>query len=80
MKPALTGVRTIVGISTYGSPRAHVAVVHDNGRRTLTRALRISCGMRTRTRWFGLYALDTSTQAERADFAAVVERAMLEQR
>ena len=45
VKPGLGHVRTIVGISTYGSPRAYVRLVNDNGRRILTRALRMSCGM-----------------------------------
>lgn len=80
VRPALTGVRTIVGVSTYVSSRRSVAAVNDNGRRTLTRALRMNCGMRTTTRWFGLYAIESSAAVERADFAASVERAMLELR
>jgi putative NADPH-quinone reductase len=68
VRPLLTGVRTIVGISTYGSPRRYVSVVNDNGRRTLTRALRGCTGWRTRTRWLGMYELDTSTPAEREAF------------
>ena len=54
VKPGLGHVRRIVGISTYGSPRSHVLAVNDNGRRILTRALRMSCGLRTRTTWLGL--------------------------
>jgi hypothetical protein len=80
VRPALTGVRTIVGISTYGSPRPSVVALNDNGRRTLTRALRMNCGLHTRTRWLGLYALDGTTATQRAEFAATVEREMLELR
>ncbi|MDX2381125.1 MAG: NAD(P)H-dependent oxidoreductase [Acidimicrobiia bacterium] len=80
VQPALTDVRMIVGISTYDSSRSRVAATNDNGRRTLTRALRMNCGARTRTRWYGMYSLGTSTEVERADFAATVERAMLELR
>jgi NAD(P)H dehydrogenase (quinone) len=76
VRPLLTGVRTIVGISTYGSPRRYVRVVNDNGRRTLTRALRGCTGLRTRTRWLGMYELDTSTEAERHEFLARVTRTM----
>ncbi len=76
VQPGLGHVRRIVGISTYGSPRAAVLAVNDNGRRILTRALRMSCGWHTRTTWLGLYAIDTSTAAERIDFAALVERTM----
>jgi NAD(P)H dehydrogenase (quinone) len=76
VRPALGNVGTIVGISTYGSPRSYVRLMNDNGRRILTRALRVSCGIRTRTRWLGLYAIDTSTESQRADFAAHIERTM----
>ena len=51
VRPGLGHVRRIVGVSTYGSPRPAVALVNDNGRRTLTRALRMSCGLRVRTTW-----------------------------
>jgi len=77
VRPGLTNVDTIVGVSTYGSRRAYVRAINDNGRRTLTRALRMSCGARTGTRWLGLYGMDTATATQRADFAATVERAML---
>ena len=76
VKPALRNVRTIVGISTYGSPRTYVWLTNDNGRRILTRALRMSCGISTRTRWLGFYGIDTSSDVERQDFAAHVERTM----
>lgn len=76
VKPGLGHVRRLVGISTYGSPRSAVRLIHDNGRRTITRALRLSCGVRTRTQWLGLYSVDNSTKSERQDFAASVERTM----
>ena len=76
VKPGLEHVRRIVGISTYGSPHPYVLAVNDNGRRILTRALRVSCGLRTRATWLGLYAIDTSSPEDRAEFAALVERTM----
>lgn len=76
VKPGLTNVRRIVGVSTYGSPRWYVAAMTDNGRRSLTRNLRLSCGIRARTTWVGLYGIDTTTATERLDFAARVEREM----
>jgi putative NADPH-quinone reductase len=76
VRPGLTQVRHIVGISTYGSPLPYVRMINDNGRRTISRALRLSCGFRARTRWLGLYAIDTSTAADRQEFAARVEREM----
>ncbi len=77
VQPGLTHVRRLVGISTYGSPRRYVRSINDNGRRTLTRALRMSCGAwTTRTHWLGLYAIDTSTADERAAFLVRVEKRM----
>ena len=50
--------------------------INDNGRRTISRALRMSCGLRTRTKWLGLYAVDTSAEHERREFLASVERTL----
>ena len=80
VRPGLDRVRHLVGISTYGSSRTYVRLVNDNGRRTITRALRSSCGLRARPHWFGLYGVDGSTVDERDAFAARVERAMAELR
>ncbi len=68
VRPGLGHVRHLVGVSTYGSSWRYVKAINDNGRRTLLRALRMSCGWRTRTRWLGLYAIDTSTDAQRNEF------------
>jgi NAD(P)H dehydrogenase (quinone) len=76
VRPGLGNVRRIVGISTYGSPRLYVRAVNDNGRRTLTRALRLNTGMRTRARWLALYALDTASADEREQFLRKVGKRM----
>lgn len=76
VRPGLGQLRHLVGISTYGSPRSYVRLVNDNGRRMITRALRMSCGFRVRAHWHGLYAIDTSTAADRVRFAARVEAEM----
>ena len=70
IRPNLQNVRHIIGVSTYGSPWRYVKLINDNGRRTLTRAIRISTGLRTRTMWCGIYALDTCTQRQREAFIA----------
>jgi putative NADPH-quinone reductase len=74
--PTLGHVRHIVGITTYGSPRWHSRLVGDGGRRTLLRALRMVCGWRTRTSWFGLWSVDQVTDDVRAAFVQRVEHAM----
>ena len=74
IRPNLQNVRHIIGVSTYGSPWRYVKLVNDNGRRTLTRAIRMSTGLRTRTMWCGIYALDTCTQQQREKFIANTTR------
>ena len=65
VSPGLGNIRRIVGISTYGSRWSYVKLMNDNGRRIITRALRLSCGWRTRTTWLALYAIDTADADER---------------
>lgn len=74
VRPGLGHVRRIVGISTWGSPRPYAWLVNDNGRRVISRALRMSCGLRTRTRWIACYGLDRSDDVRGAAFLDRVER------
>jgi len=76
VEPALTNVKRVVGVSTYGSPWSYVKLVNDNGRRTLTRAFRLTCGRGTKTTWLGLYSIDTSGPNERTAFLDRVEHSM----
>ncbi len=76
VRPRLEGVAHIIGISTYGSPRSFVRFVNDNGRRVLTRSLRLSCGVRTKRTWHALYGIDSSSQEQRLDFLNRVEHEM----
>lgn len=74
VRPGLTRVRHIVGISSYGSSRMYVKAINDNGRRMLMRALRLNTGLRTRCAWLALYSIDTSTLDQRTAFINRVER------
>jgi putative NADPH-quinone reductase len=76
VRPALTNVKRIVGVSTYGAPWTYVKLMTDRGRRMLTRALRLNCGLRTPTTWLGLYSVDTLGERERRAFLDRVEHAM----
>ena len=73
VRPALTNVRTVTGIASYDASRWRVRFVGDGGRRTMTRAMRLACGWRTRTRWLPIYSLDRTTPDERAEFVRHVE-------
>lgn len=77
--PALTNVRHLVGVTTYGSGRLEVALLGDAGRRTIGRTLRLLCRRRCRTTWLAMYRLDTATDAERRGFLDRVEREMAKQ-
>ncbi len=74
VRRGLTHVHRIVGISTYGSPRIYVRALHDNGRRTLLRALRLNTAIFTRRSWLGLYQMDNRTVEQRAAFLRRVDR------
>ncbi len=77
LRSELRRVRHIVGITTYGSPRAYRWLVGDAGRRTL-RHLRWSAGLRCRFHWLSLDRLDGRTHTERSVFLLEVEQAMTE--
>jgi putative NADPH-quinone reductase len=76
VRPGLGHVRRLVGISSYGSPRWSVKLINDNGRRTITRTLRMSCGLRARTTWLTLYRIDASSESRRRAFLDRVEEKM----
>jgi NAD(P)H dehydrogenase (quinone) len=80
VRPGITNIRRIVGITTYGSPWRYVKGINDNGRRTLTRALRLSTGGRARCTWLGFYAIDSRSDTDRAAFLERVERRMADLR
>ncbi|MCU1400718.1 MAG: putative oxidoreductase [Acidimicrobiales bacterium] len=76
VRPGLQSVRSIVGVTTYGSSRAHMRAVNDNGRRILLRALRLNTGWRTKRAWLPLYRADHATVDAREAFLARIEREM----
>jgi putative NADPH-quinone reductase len=76
VRRGLTDVRRVVGISTYGSTRLYVKALHDNGRRTLTRALRMNTALFTRRSWLALYETDNSSLAQRQAFLKRVDQKM----
>ena len=76
VRPGMRHVKRIVGISTYGSPWTYIKLVNDGGRRIITRALRMSCGLRTPTTWMGMYSVDTAGGEERQAFVDRVQHRM----
>jgi putative NADPH-quinone reductase len=76
VRPGVTHIRRLVGISTYGSPWWYVKLVNDNGRRTVLRSMRLSTGLRTRSTWLACYGVDGSETAAREAFLDRCERRM----
>lgn len=76
VKPGLTKVKRVVGITTYGASRRRTRVFNDAGRRTLLRTVRLVCNRFARSRWFALHDMDTTTEQERAEFLERVEAGM----
>lgn len=77
VKPGLTQLRRIVGISTYGSSKWAMLAFNDAGRRNVMRCVRVLAPpLRCRATWLGLYALDSSTEQQRVDFIEKVRTTM----
>lgn len=72
VRPAMTHVRRVVGISTYGSSKLYVKLINDNGRRIVFRTIRANAGLFTRANWLAMYSLDTATDGQRQRFLATV--------
>ncbi len=73
LKPALTQVKRVIGISAYEDGWWTVRRQVDAGRRTITRSLRLNTGWRTRTQWIGLYRAQRVTSEQRSAFLARIE-------
>jgi NAD(P)H dehydrogenase (quinone) len=78
VKPGMTNICRLVGITTYESARWRVRIFNDSGRRTLLRTLRLVAHRFARSKWLALYDVDRSTESQRQDFLAKVERDMSE--
>ena len=76
VRPSLTHVRHIVGITTSGSKAIYIAVMRDNARRMLGRTLRLSCGWRTKTTFLALRSAHSTTPEQRERFLARVGETM----
>ncbi len=64
----LRNVKRIVVLTTHGSPKWVNSIEGESGKRTVTRALRMLCHPRCRTRWIAMYGIDSSTAEQRSDF------------
>jgi len=72
----LRRLRRIVGVATYGSAPWYCRIIGDAGRRTLTRAVRLSGPRpwRIRTTWLACYRMDTLDDTDRDAFLDRIDR------
>lgn len=74
VKPMLTHIRHVIGISTYGRDRLRAIVVGDPPRKMITRYLRWFVSRSARIRYLALYHMNIASEAQRSRFIARVER------
>ncbi len=75
-KPALTNIRRIVGISTYGRPRWTALMMGDPPRKMVTRYLKLLTGGRARTAYHALYDMNRTDDTKRQVFLGTVRERM----
>lgn len=76
VRPNLTSIRRIVGVTTYGSSWWYGKFFNDAGRRMLVRTLRLVCNPSTRSKWVAMYKVDGSTPEKRRSFLSKAERTL----
>lgn len=74
-KPALTHIRHMAAVTTYGQPRYAAWVMGDASRKMVTRILRQLTG-RARVRYLALYHMNVATPKRLEGFKNRVRRAM----
>lgn len=68
IRPLLRNIRRITVVTTHGSSKFVNALEGEAGKRIATRAIRVLCSRRCRTRWIAMYTVDRSTELQRAHF------------
>lgn len=75
-RPALTNIRRIVGISTYGRPRWTALMMGDPPRKIVTRYLRMLTAGKARTAYHALYDMNRADDSRRQVFLGTVRERM----
>lgn len=74
VKPMLTHIRHVIGISTYGRDRLRAFLVGNPPRKMITRYLRWFVSRRARIRYLALYHMNVADEAQRKGFIEKVTR------
>lgn len=75
VRPALTNIRRLAAVTTYGGSRLRAALCGDPPRRIVTRVLWHVCRP-DRTRYLALYDMNRASDGDRARFMGRVTQAM----
>jgi putative NADPH-quinone reductase len=75
--PALSNIRKLAGVTTYGGNRLRAFLVGDPPRKVVTRVLRAVIALPGSVTYLAQYDMNRVTADERAAFLARVEKAML---
>jgi putative NADPH-quinone reductase len=75
VRPAMTHIRKLAAVTTYGASRIRATLAGDPPRRVMSRAFRHACQPDS-FRYMALYDMNRADQAKRADYCARVQRAM----
>jgi NAD(P)H dehydrogenase (quinone) len=73
IKPGLSHVHRLVGITTYGSSKRSMWFFNDAGKRTIKRTLWLNTCIKCRVTWMPLHGMDTMSDAGREKFLVDVE-------
>jgi NAD(P)H dehydrogenase (quinone) len=75
VKPAMTHIRRLAAVTTYGASRLRATLAGDPPRRVMGRAFWHAC-QPDKYSYMALYDMNRATPARRADYLARVQRAM----
>jgi NAD(P)H dehydrogenase (quinone) len=78
VRPALTNLKSVAGIVTYGRDRLRAMLMGDPPRKLVTRYLPRSASPTARARYHALYHMNVASEATRRGFIARVRQAMAE--
>jgi putative NADPH-quinone reductase len=76
IRPAMTHIRAIAGITSCGSPWWWMKIVGEPHRKIILRGLASLCARRCRKAWLALYEMDTSSELKRERYLMRIERRM----
>jgi NAD(P)H dehydrogenase (quinone) len=76
VRPALTNIRRIVGITTYGRPRWTAFLMGDPPRKVITRYMRVLTGGRAAVDYHAQYHMNVATRPQLERFTQRVGAAM----